>query len=186
MRSFLGITFCFVLIPTMGFLTGCASGARTDAMVVSASVAPIAASAPAALRSNIAIADVTGGSSTNPLWVSKVGGVEFERALEGSLQGVGMLQPNRQSGSYRLFADLQRVDQPMVGVSLTVTSTVQYTLVERASGKTVFDETISAPYTAKFSDAVFGFERLKLANEGSIRANIERLIQRLSSLALTD
>lgn len=168
------------------FLTGCATAARSDAMAASSVVAPVAANAPVALRGNIAIGDVAGGSSTNPLWVSKVGSAEFERAIEASLRGVGMLQPNRQAGNYRLIADLQKVDQPMIGLSFTVTSTVQYSLVERISGRTIFNERISTPFTAGISDAFVGTERLKLANEGSIRVNIERLIERLSSLNISN
>jgi hypothetical protein len=35
-------------------------------------------------------------------------------------------------------------------------------------------------YTAKMSDSWYGVERLKLANEGSIRDNIAEFIRRLS------
>lgn len=164
-------------------LTGCATAARSDAMVASTVVAPVAANASKKLLGNIAIGDVTGGSSTNPMWVSKVGGAEFEKALEASLKGAGFLSANRQAGDYKLVADLREVNQPMIGLDMTVTSSVEYQLVERATGKNIYRETISAPYTAKMSDSFLGSERLRLANEGSIRSNIERLIQRLSALA---
>ena len=163
-------------------LTGCATAARTDAMVASSAVTPIATNASRKLLGNIAISDVTGGSSTNPLWVSKVGGAEFEKALEASLKSVGFLSENRQSGDYKLVADLREVKQPVIGLDMTVTSRVEYQLIERSTGNSVFRETIAAPYTAKMSDSFLGYERLRIANEGSIRANIERLIQKLAAL----
>ncbi len=55
----------------------------------------------------------------------------------------------------------------MFGFDMTVTSTVTYTLIERASGKTVWQKSVDAPFTAKTSDAFVGTERLRLANEGS-------------------
>jgi len=163
-------------------LAGCATPARTEAMVASSVVAPIAANASKKLRGNIAIGEVTGGSATNPMWVSKVGGAEFERALETSLRNFGFLSENRQAGGYRLIADLREVNQPIGGFDLTVTSTVEYQLIDRTSNASIYRETITAPHTAKMADAWDANERLRLGNEGSIRANIERLIQRLSSL----
>ena len=163
-------------------LTGCATAARSDAMVASSVVAPIAANASTKLLGNVAIGDVTGGSSTNPMWLSKVGGAEFEKALEASLKNAGFLSANRQVGDYKLVADLKEIKQPMIGIDMTVTSSVEYQLIERSTGKNIYRETISAPHTARMSDAFLGTERLKLANEGSIRSNIERLIQRLAAL----
>lgn len=180
--KYLKTTLIGALILSALTLTGCATAARSDAMVASSVVAPIAANASKKLLGNIAISDVTGGTSTNPMWVSKVGGPEFEKALEASLRGSGFLSANRQSGDYKLVADLREVNQPMIGIDMTVTSSVEYQLIERATGKNIYRETISAPYTAKMSDSFLGSERLRLANEGSIRANIERLIQRLSAL----
>jgi len=77
---------------------------------------------------------------------------------------------------------MQSLDQPFFGASLTVTATVKYTLIDRASGKAVYERVLATPYTAAFSDAFMAMERLKLANEGAMRANISRLIEDLIAL----
>jgi hypothetical protein len=170
------------VLATVAVLAGCATPARVDQMTVSPPAATAGALANSPLRSNVAIKDVTGGKDTNPMWVSNVGTGEFDRALEASLRAAGMLAATRQEGRYQLTAQLQKLDQPLFGASMTVTATVLYLLVERASGKTVFEQTLVTPYTAAWSDAFLGSERLKLANEGAIRANIQRLIETLVGL----
>lgn len=154
-------------------MTGCASPARVDQMTVAGQPNQRIATSP--LRHNLAIRDVTGGQETNPMWKSNIGSDEFEQALEGSLRAVGLLAP-RQAGTHMLTVHLEKVEQPILGISMTVTATVRYTVTERATGKDVFAKTITVPYTASFGDALLGVERLRLANEGAIRENITQLI----------
>jgi len=159
--------------------TGCATPARVDQMVSAGEAQYRTAATP--LRNNLALKEVTGGRETNPMWVSNVGSSELEQALEESLKAVGLLAA-RQGGEYLLTADLMKLDQPMLGLDMTVTSAVRYIVTERATGKSVFDETLTTPYTARFSDALLAPERLKLANEGAIRTNIGKLLERLVHL----
>jgi outer membrane murein-binding lipoprotein Lpp len=161
-------------------LTGCAAPARIDQMTAYST--PQQRVAQTALRSNVAVRDVTGGKETNPMWVSNVGNSEFEQALEGSLRDVGLLANGKQAGKYMLIAHLDRIDQPMAGLDMTVTVGVVYSLVERASGKEVLNRRISMPYTATFGSAFAGAERLRIANEGAVRANITKLIEELFAL----
>jgi hypothetical protein len=170
------------LLAGVVVLAGCAAPARIEQMQAEPSAASRGALANSPMRDNIALKDVTGGKETNPMWVSNVGSPEFERALEGSLRASGLLSTNRQAGKYVLTAHLLKLDQPMFGASMTVTASVQYLLAERATGKEVFSRTITLPYTAAFSDAFIGTERLKLANEGAIRTNIAALIEALGGL----
>ena len=58
-------------------------------------------------------------------------------------------------------------------------STVRYALNRRSDRKQVWEETVSADYTATVGDAFLAVERLRLANEGSIRENLKALIERL-------
>ena len=88
----------------------------------------------------------------------------------------------KQVGKYILVAHMEKLDQPFVGVSMTVTASVQYTVIERATRKEILKKTIAVPYTAGFGDAFMATERLKLANEGAIRVNIENLIKELFAL----
>lgn len=163
-------------------LSGCAAPARIDQMT--ATVSSQQRIAPTALRTNIAVRDVTGGKETNPMWVSNVGNSEFEQALEASLRDAGLLAAGKQAGKYTLVAHLENVDQPMAGFNMTVTATVSYSLVERATGKEVFVRRVSLPYTATMGTAFSGTERLRIANEGAVRVNIAQLIDELLALKI--
>jgi hypothetical protein len=170
------------LLILVALISGCATPARVDQMIVSGQPAQRVAETP--LRGNVAVRDVTGGQETNPMWKSNVSSSEFALAIEGSLRAAGMLAPNRQAGRFMLTAHLQGLEQPVLGIDMTVTASVNYSMVERATGKEVFQKTLATPYTAKFSDAFAGVERLKLANEGAIRTNISQLIDELSRLKI--
>lgn len=163
-------------------LAGCASPARVDQMTATAS--PQQRIAPTPLRTNVAVRDVTGGKETNPMWMSNVGNSEFEQALEASLRNAGLLAAGKQAGKYTLVAHLESVDQPMAGFSMTVTVTVSYSLIERASGKEILNRRVSLPYTAGFDAAFAGTERLRIANEGAVRVNITKLIDELYALKI--
>ena len=171
-----------VSVVLAGLLSGCAAPARIDQMTATAS--PSQRVAPTGLRTNIAVRDVTGGKETNPMWKSNVGNSEFEQALEASLRDAGLLAAGKQAGKYTLVAHLENVDQPLAGFSMTVTATVSYSLVERATGKEVFNRRVSLPYTASMGAAFAGTERLRIANEGAVRVNITQLIDELYALKI--
>ena len=171
-----------VLLCITFILTGCATPARMEQMV--APVQPAQRVVKTPLRDNVAVTEVTGGKETNPMCMSNVSSGEFERALETSLRDVGLLSNGKQAGKYVLVANMEKLDQPFIGISMTVTASVQYTVIDRASRKEIFSRTIAIPYTASFGDAFLGTERLKMANEGAIRVNIAALINELFSLKL--
>lgn len=166
-----------VLVLSVAVLSGCAAPARIDQM--SAMATPQQRIAPTALRNNVAVRDVTGGKDTNPMWMSSVGNSEFEQALESSLRDAGLLSNGKQAGKYQLVAHMQKLDQPLMGASMTVTATVNYSLVERSTGKEILNRTVSLPYTAAWNSSFVGTERLRLANEGAIKTNIAKIIEDL-------
>ena len=110
------------------------------------------------------------------MWTSQVSSEAFQRALELSLENSGLLSKIASGGKYQLTADLTRLDQPFMGIDMTVTATVRYSLVETQSRKEIYSKVIQVPFTAKFSDAALGVERLKLANEGAVKVNIQAFI----------
>lgn len=173
-RYWLGLAWLFAAL-----LAGCASPARIEQMQVDTPLAKRTVAAASPMAGKVGLKDVTGGSTTNPMWVSKISSSDFERALEATLRDVGLLAPNRQGAPYMLLADLLSLEQPLIGLNLTVTVTVKYELVERSTGKTVYAQTIVTPHTSTFNDAFIASERLRLANEGAMRTNIARLIDDL-------
>jgi len=171
------------LVLSAAVLGGCATPANVSGMSATATPQQRIASTP--LRNNVAVRDVTGGKDTNPLWTSQVGNSQFEQALEASLKDAGLLANGKQAGKYTLTAQMEKVDQPFAGASMTVTATVNYVLVDRATGKTVLERRIALPYTAPWNAAFAGYERLRLASEGAMKTNIAKIIEDLFAMNVT-
>ncbi|MFT4793120.1 MAG: hypothetical protein ACJAVR_000039 [Paracoccaceae bacterium] len=151
-------------------LSACASGARPVAMISGTTPGM------ADIRDEFVVASVTGGEETSPMWVSKVSSDDFKQALIASLQRAGAYDP---SSGLKISAELISLEQPLLGISMTVTPTVDYTIVD-AAGATVLSERVVSPFTAQFSDSFLAVERLRLANEGAIRENIRQFLALLS------
>jgi hypothetical protein len=176
-RFGIGLKWLLVAVA-LSSLGACASGAGHRNMTVmptdvKGSVVPVE------LQGTIGIGIVTGGEETNPLWTSEVGNEEFKQALHDSLDGL-KLYSGAADSRYVLDVHLVNLDQPLIGFDATVTSSVRYVLSERVAKKSVLEELVVSAHTAKMSDSWYGVERLKLANEGSIRDNIAEFISRLS------
>ena len=155
-------------------LAGCAQPAQKTAMVPG-SIAVV----PASGKYHKSVSNVTGfgGEETNPMWTSEIAKEDFQEALETSLRQAGIFS---QTGHYTLRADILSVEQPLAGIDLKVTMTVRYNLID-GTGTIRFDKTIKSEYTADFSEAFVGIERLQKANEGAARANIDLLLRSLGS-----
>lgn len=171
------LTILFSLVFATILMQGCATTASIQGMTTQKAMAHNGA-----LTNKVAVAPVTGGKKTNPLWTSQVSSENFDSALKDSLRAAHMLAGDQ--GQYSLQANLLSLQQPMFGLDMTVTATVKYVVTEAKSGKTIFEETLTTPYTAKMGDAFVGTKRLQLANEGAIRTSIETLIEKLEKLSL--
>ena len=155
-------------------LGACATPAEKTAMVPG-EIKIVSASNP--YRANVSDVDTYGGQETNPMLMSQISAEDFQASLEDALKKAGIFSP---SGRYTVRADILGLEQPMFGVSLKVTMTVRYNVID-ASGKIRMDRTIESEYTAAFSEAVLGVERLRKANEGAARENIARFLRVLGS-----
>ncbi len=157
-------------------VSGCASASDPGAMAVGVTQATLIADT-SPLHHAVNAPTVTGGKDTNPLWVSNVSNGDFAEALRQTLAADTILATDK--GRFNLAAQLVSLKQPMMGFDMTVTADVKYTLTDVATGKVVWQKELTTPYTAKLSDAFLGVERLKLANEGAIKANISQMIAAL-------
>jgi len=156
---------------------GCASGARTTQMIASPSMTPTAVGE--AGYKQFRVAKAQAGSKTNPLWMSNVSNEEFQGALEASLRAANYLADQAQDATAEITASMIDLKRPMAGLDLSVTTRVRYSAMDVKSGAAVFDDTVAATGTATVGDALIAVERLRLANEASVKANIESFIQRL-------
>lgn len=120
----------------------------------------------------VSIQSASGGKETNPALL--IDNNEFKKAVIASLINVGLYSKD---GKYKLKIEIIDIDQPSFGFDMTVTMSVKYTLLDYEDKSIVFQKTITSPYTATVSDAFVGVERLKLANEGSAKENIFKLLK---------
>ena len=155
-------------------LSACASPAMVENMVIQ----PQALAAPSdpTLANAVCITSVTGGEETNPLWTSEVDDASFKAALKGSLRNSGLLAIDPSSCVYELEANLLGLAQPSFGFDMEVTAHVNYSLLWKSTGDAYLLETVTASHTATVGDAFAGIKRLRLANEGAVRNNIEQFI----------
>ncbi len=115
------------------------------------------------------------------LW-SKVSSDELQEALRLSLNQYGFLSSSDVAAPFRLEIFLIELKQPPGGYTMIVTSAMRYKLIRSGDDQVVYDDIITASYKATIDDAFVGMHRMKLANEGSIRANIAAFLANLYSL----
>ena len=167
-----------MLIASACLLAGCAAGAKPEAMVAE----KVAVSHQS--NGDVSVI-VSGGKATSAVGASQISDDSFAQALRDSITKSGLFKAVSASGGrYKLTAFIGKVDQPTMGFSMTVNMEVSYTLVDTESNKTVWSKNIPSSYTAKVSDAFAGVARLRLANEGAAKANIQEAITAMGALQL--
>ena len=141
---------------------------------------------PDGLKGNVALDGVQGGQATGKWWGSKVSSLALSQALEDSLRSVGMLTVTPVPGAkYQLRVQLLTLDQPVLGADTTVYAAIQYSLVVEADGTLLYERAVRSTGTAGLGDALLSqTERLRLANEAAVRANINTAVRDLLSVKL--
>lgn len=173
-----------LMIAMLGTLNACWKYklARPEHMVPESALFP-SYSLDSPLRNAIAISKVGGGEKTEPLSsLPKVGSIELHEALRLSLSQYSFLSASDVAAPFRLEVFLIELKQPYGGLTKIVTSVMRYKLTRSCDDQVVYDDIITASYMATLEDAFDGGYRLKLANEGSIRANIAAFLRHLHSL----
>lgn len=169
-------------------LAGCGTPSQPLPMAVTAADAlQIRSWVPDALQRQIALAEVQGGEETGRWWGSRVSAAALQQALDESLYAVGMKPPAPLPvPRFELKAELMQLEQPLVpAAGVTVGVAVRYTLAEKADGRVVYQRLIANNDEARFSEAIVSpNERLRIANERALRANINLLLRDLVTLRL--
>ena len=178
-----------VLLPAAWLallLVGCGTPSQPLPMVVTtADALQIRGWVPDALKAQVALAAVQGGQETGRWWGSKVSAVALQQALEQSLYDVGMRPPAPEPvPRFELRVELIQLEQPLVpAIGVAVGVAVQYTLVEKAGSRVVYQRRIANADEAGFTEAMLSpNERLRIANERALRANINLLLRDLVTL----
>lgn len=173
---------CFVAVAlaTFGlFLGGCATPSNTSAMVPK--VAPAARKHPESVG-----VTVSGGSATSSMGASKIGDQEFAEAIRGALTQSGLFARAAEGGKgdYQLDVQIVRLDQPLFGASFTVKLEATWRLRRGADKTVLWEKAIESSFTATMGDAFVGTTRLRLANEGAARKNIEDALAQMAAVDL--
>jgi hypothetical protein len=87
-------------------------------------------------------------------------------------------------GRYLLTVNIVKLDQPSFGASMTVKMEAGWTLKRADSGATVWQEAISSTHTTGATESFVGVERVRLATEGAVRANISSGLAKIGQLNL--
>ena len=161
------------------YLSGCATPAKPQAMVVQPSTTTHAPPVNEALRNTFQVSGVTGGKGTNPLWMSKVDNASYQEALEKSLRIAGYLAPAGTEPVHVVAVSLKALKQLLIGLSFKVVSEVEYRITSPESEQVI---PVTATGIATMGDALIGVTRLRMASENSINENIKAFLAKLSSL----
>jgi len=171
------------LLVAMLLLAGlgaCAMPANYTSMVPELASADLGPGPAPSYRGAITVASVSIGTDTSTPWTSQIGSAEFQDALVRTLMLANLASP--QGGRFRLDATLLGLSRPFAGFAMTVTASVAYRLTDTATGAVVYQETRTSLGTATLNDAILNANRLRMADERALRANIRKLIQDLYAL----
>jgi hypothetical protein len=171
------------LLVAMLLLAGlgaCATPASYTSMVPELASAELGPGPAPSYRGAITVASVSVGTDTSTPWTSRIGSAEFQEALVRTLTFANLA--SAQGGRFRLEATLLRLERPYAGFAMTVTASVAYRLTDTATGAVVYQDTRTSLGTASLNDAIMNANRLRIADERALRANIRKLIEDLYAL----
>jgi len=173
-RSFQSPFRFLVLLALAALLGGCATQATNVAMV------PETIDTTNKHPGTVSIA-VSGGSDA----MGKIPNENFKQALADAITKSQVFSKviDGTSGNYLLTVAMSNLQQPLMAIDMTVKVEAGWTL-KRASGETVWQESILTEHTATMSDSVAGLTRMRLATEGAARKNIAAGLAKISKLKL--
>jgi hypothetical protein len=167
------------LVSLALLITGCATASKPEAMVVGKIELAKKHAATLSLK-------VTGGSETSSAGSSKISNADFTTALTNSITSSELFSKllDAASSDYHLDVMIARLDQPMMGFNMTVTLETNWKLTRKSDGSVVWQRAIPSTFKATMDDAFAGVTRLRLANEGAARTNIEAALKEMAALDL--
>lgn len=173
------LIFSYLLIA---MLAGCATSPRILNMVPATDQYQFSNT-----NKTIKVGIVYGGDESDPIFSgSKIDNSSFMGALIQALTNSNLfikVNPS-DSADYNLTAQILSQDQPFMGLNMTVTLLVRYTIIRETDSYQIWQKDIISQYTATVGDAFVGATRLNKANEGSVRENIKLLLEDISKLEL--
>jgi hypothetical protein len=172
------------LMLTLSVLSfGCASAPKVANMAL-----PKYSNTGQFTNKTIHIKETTGGSKTSKITgISKVDDNVFDDVLRRTVKDVGLFSNilDTDSADYSLQAVITSQKQPALGFNMTASLDVQYYLIDKNGGATVYEKLIQSSYTAEMADAFVATTRVRMANEGAVRENLTELVNDLATWSKT-
>ena len=174
-----------LLVPLLAlsalFVGGCASDQSGGSTASGTSQA-------AAVHPESVAIKVTGGSDGTAVTASQVANASFTASLKKSLNHARTFGKVLPAGSadavFQLDVTITPLEPPAIGESMTATVETNWTLTRVSNGYVIWQKKISASHTTEAKEAFTGIERVQLAIEGAVQANIDDGISQLSSASL--
>ena len=157
------------------FITSCAFPSTKEGMTVTNYKSP------KKIGDKIFVKESVGGSITLPFWTSKIPNDNFTAAVKDSLtnsKAFSALASNWED-DWGLEINILDLNQPLIGIDFTVRTSIQYRLYLK--GKKVYEIVVPASGVATPDDSLFAIKRLRIANENSAKANIQKFIEEISN-----
>jgi nucleoside diphosphate kinase len=167
------------MLVVVGVMSGCATPATHEGMI------PRDYDTPTRHARTVSI-KVGGGQETSAMWKSQISDEAFSKALVEAITKSQVFSKviEGQGGEYLLNVGIISMDQPSFGLNFTVKMEAGWSLVNAATGQVVWQKAIKSEHTATAGDAMVGATRLRLANEGAARNNIQLGLAEISRLKL--
>lgn len=162
---------------SLALTAACAPPATYSAMVAGV---PLGQGAAPVYRNAITVGSVTLGRDVGAPWTSAVGPDQVQQALVQTLVNAGLSQPA--NGRFRLDGLLLTLSRPYAGFAMTVTAAIAWRLTDTTNGAVVYDRTLQGLGTATLDDAIDNNNRLRIAEQRAIGANLQQLVQDLYAL----
>jgi hypothetical protein len=134
------------------------------------------------------IGPVNGGSPTNALWMAGLSNAALQDALQTSLGNLNLLAPATGDAHYVVTAELVDLDRPSVAkdpvivflpIDMSVSVRLHYKVAPTSGGTPVFDEVVATTGTATGGQSLAPDQRVRLALETAVKANIVEFATRL-------
>lgn len=163
------------------FHAGCATASTSTGMA--ASPAPAAPTAPR--HAGGVTITVNGGRETKASGASQIANADFAAAIRASIEQSRLFERvGTEASDYAVEVYIGQLRQPTMGFDMTVEMETNWTLRRTRDQAVLWQQAVLSKHTATMGDTMVGVKRLRLANEGAARANIETALKAIAALDL--
>jgi len=130
------------------------------------------------------VSDVSFSGSANILVVGSNEAIaknsDIKLAIEAALANSQLF--NGDETKFRINVNVLSIKNPMMGINLKSELRIKWQLIDIAENKIVWEDNLTNDYTATMTDSLVAVTRLRIANEGVIRENIQLAIDEMIAL----